>query len=69
MTQPYSNDLRERVAAPVAAGQSCRVVEPHRTFTVERIDQTSHLTLHRLEDELAARCDRLPQCHLAIHAP
>lgn len=92
MTRPYSNDLRERVVAAVAAGQSCRTVadrfdiavssvakwsqryratgsvspgkmgghrrrilEPHRAFIVERIEQTSHLTLHRLKDELAAR--------------
>ena len=92
MVRPYSNDLRERVVAAVAAGQSCRVtaerfdiavssvvkwsqryratgsvapgkmgghrrriLEPHRAFIVERIAQTSHLTLHRLKDELAAR--------------
>ena len=30
------------------------ILEPHRTFIVERIEQTSHLTLHRLKDELAA---------------
>jgi transposase len=92
MVRPYSNDLRERVVAAVAAGQSCRVaadrfdiavssvvkwsqrfratgsvapgkmgghrrpvLEPHRAFIFERIEQTSHLTLHRLKDELAAR--------------
>ncbi len=91
MTRPYSNDLRERVVAAVAAGQSCRIVaerfdiavssvvkwsqryratgsvspgkmgghrrrmlEPHRAFILEQIEQTSHLTLHRLKDELAA---------------
>src|SRR3546814_17071982 len=26
MTRPYSNDLRERVVAALAAGESCRVV-------------------------------------------
>jgi transposase len=92
MARPLSNDLRERVVAAVAAGDSCRavaarfgvavssvvkwsqrrrqtgsvspgkmgghckpVLEPHRDFIVERIEQTSHLTLHRLKDELAAR--------------
>jgi putative transposase len=30
-------------------------LDPHRAFIVERIEQTSHLTLHRLKDELAAR--------------
>jgi len=92
MTRPYSNDLRERAVAAMAAGQSCRAVakrfgvavstvvkwhqryratgsvapgkvgghcrpllEPHRAFIVERIEQTPHLTLHGLKDELAAR--------------
>ena len=30
-------------------------LEPHRDFIVERIARTSHLTLHGLKDELAAR--------------
>jgi len=92
MARPLSNDLRERVVAAVAAGDSCRavaarfgvavssvvkwsqrrrrtgsvspgkmgghckpVLQPHRDFIVERIEQTSHLTLHGLKDELAAR--------------
>lgn len=92
MTRPLSNDLRERVVAAVAAGESCRsvavrfgvavssvvkwsqrhratgsvvpgkmgghrkrVLEPHHAFIVERINQTSHLTLHGLKEELAAR--------------
>ena len=92
MTRPLSNDLRERVVAAAAAGESCRSVaarfgvsvssvvkwsqrqratgsvapakmggyrkptlEPHRAFIVERIAQTSHLTLHGLKDELGAR--------------
>src|SRR4029079_14924654 len=36
-------------------GHRRRVLEPHRAFIVEPIEQTSHLTLHRLKDELAAR--------------
>jgi transposase len=92
MARPLSNDLRERVVAAVAAGDSCRavaarfgvavssvvkwsqrrrrtgsvspgkmgghckpVLQPHRDFIVERIEQPSHLTLHGLKDELAAR--------------
>ena len=31
------------------------VLDPHRDFIVERIRQTSHLTLHDLKDELATR--------------
>jgi transposase len=31
------------------------VLEPHRAFIVRRIEQTSHLTLHGLKDELARR--------------
>jgi putative transposase len=86
MTRPLSNDLRKRVVAAVAGGESCRLVasrfgvavssvvkwsqryratgsvapgkmgghrkrvlEPHRTFIMERIKQTPHLTLHRLK--------------------
>lgn len=92
MTRPLSNDLRKRVVAAVAGGESCRsvasrfgvavssvvkwsqryratgsvapgkmgghrkrVLEPHRAFIMERIEQTPHLTLHRLKDELVAR--------------
>jgi transposase len=36
-------------------GHRKRVLEPHRAFIVERINQTSELTLHRLKDELDAR--------------
>ena len=36
-------------------GHRKRVLEPHRAFIVERIDQTPHLTLHGLKAELAAR--------------
>lgn len=31
------------------------VLEPHRAFIVERINQMPYLTLHGLKDELAAR--------------
>jgi putative transposase len=31
------------------------LLEPHRAFIAERIEQTPHLTLHGLKDELAAR--------------
>jgi transposase len=92
MTRPLSNDLRERVVAAVARGESCRAVSsrfgvavssvvkwsqryratgsvapgkmgghrkpvltPHRSFILERISQTPHLTLHGLKAELAAR--------------
>ena len=50
---------RHRVTGSVAPGKMGghrkRVLEPHRTFIVERIAQTPHLTLHGLKDELAAR--------------
>ena len=36
-------------------GHRKRVLEPHRDFIVERINQTPHLTLHGLKDELSAR--------------
>jgi hypothetical protein len=31
------------------------VLAPHRAFIMERLGQTPHLTLHALNDELAAR--------------
>ena len=31
------------------------VLDPHRAFIVKRLDQTPHLTLHALKDELAER--------------
>lgn len=50
---------RHRATGSVAPGQMGghrkRVLEPHRDFIIERINQTPHLTLHRLKDELAAR--------------
>ena len=50
---------RHRATGSVAPGKMGghrrRVLEPHRAFIVERINETSNLTLHRLKDELAAR--------------
>ena len=43
------------VAPDKMGGYRKRILEPHRAFIVERINQTPHLTLHRLKDELAAR--------------
>jgi transposase len=91
MARPLSNDLRERVVAATATGESCRAVaqrfgvavstvvkwsqrhratgsvapgkmgghrkptlDAHKDFIVERIEQTPHLTLHGLKDELLA---------------
>ena len=92
MTRALSNDLRERVVAALATGESCRSVaerfsvavssvvkwsqryratgsvapgkmgghrkrllEPYRSFIVERLRETPHLTLHGLAAELATR--------------
>ena len=43
------------VAPGKMGGHRKPVLEPHRAFIVERIEQTSHLTLHGLKAELAAR--------------
>lgn len=43
------------VAPGKMGGHRKRVLEPHRAFIVERINQASHLTLHGLKAELAAR--------------
>ena len=43
------------VAPGKMGGHRKRVLEPHRDFIVDRINQTPHLTLHGLKDELAAR--------------
>ena len=43
------------VAPGKVGGHRKRVLEPHRAFIVERINQTPHLSLHGLKDELAAR--------------
>lgn len=43
------------VAPGKMGGHRKRVLEPHRAFIVDRINQTPHLTLHGLKAELAAR--------------
>jgi putative transposase len=43
------------VAPGKMGGHRKRILEPHRAFIVERLNQTSHLTLHGLKAELAAR--------------
>ena len=43
------------VAPGKMGGHRKPVLEPHRTFIVTRLEQTAHLTLHGLKDELAAR--------------
>jgi transposase len=43
------------VAPAMMGGHRKSALEPHRNFIVERINQTPHLTLHGLKEELAAR--------------
>jgi transposase len=43
------------VAPDQMGGHRKRVLEPHRAFIKERINQTPHLTVHGLKDELVAR--------------
>ncbi len=43
------------VAPGKMGGHRKRLLEPHRAFIVERINQTSHLTRHGLKEELGAR--------------
>ena len=43
------------VAPGKMGGHRRRVLEPHRAFIGERLEQTPHLTLRGLKDELAAR--------------
>jgi putative transposase len=43
------------VAPDRMGGHRKRLLDPHRTFIMQRIRQTPHLTLHALKDELAAR--------------
>jgi len=38
----------------IGGHRKCALI-PHRAFIVSRIEQTPHLTLHGLKDELAAR--------------
>lgn len=53
----WSQRYRETgsVAPGKMGGHRKRVLDPHRDFIIERINQTPHLTLHGLKDELAAR--------------
>ena len=53
----WSQRLRETgsVAPAQMGGYRRRILEPHRAFIAERINQTPHVTLHGLKDELAAR--------------
>jgi len=43
------------VAPGKMGGHRTSVLDAHRAFVAERIEQTPHLTLHGLKDELAAR--------------
>lgn len=43
------------VAPGKMGGHRKRLLDPYREFIVERINQTPHLTLHGLKDELASR--------------
>jgi putative transposase len=43
------------VAPGKMGGHRRPVLEPHRTFIMERLSQTPHLTLHGLKNELVAR--------------
>lgn len=43
------------VAPDKMGGHRKRVLEPHRAFITERLNQTPHLSLHGLKAELAAR--------------
>ena len=43
------------VAPSQIGGHRRPILEPHRDFIVDQISRTSHLTLHRLKDALAAR--------------
>lgn len=50
---------RHRVTGSVRPGKMGghrkRILEPHRDFIIERLNQNSHLTLHGLKAELASR--------------
>jgi len=43
------------VAPGKMGGHRKRLLEPHRAFLIKRLNQTPHLTLCALKDELAAR--------------
>jgi transposase len=57
------------VAPGKMGGHRKRILEPHRSFIVERINQTSHLTLHGLKDELAARGVGVARHGMDVPAP
>lgn len=62
----WSQRYRETgsVAPGKMGGHRKSVLEPHRAFILKRIQQTSHLTLHGLKDELVAR--RVKVSHNAV---
>ena len=43
------------VAPGKMGGHRRRILAPHRAYIAQRVNETPHLTLHRLQDELAAR--------------
>ena len=60
MSSNVSSEQVENVSCPDGptgqdGGHRKRVLESHRAFIVELINQTSHLTLHGLKAELAGR--------------
>ena len=65
--------LRQRRTGSVApakmGGRRKPVLEPHRSFIVDRLEQTPHLTLHRLKVSVA-RGESVAHCGVtAIGAP
>jgi len=55
------------VAPGKMGGHRKRVLEPYRTFIAERINQTPHLSLHALKEELAARGgEGIPRYRVAV---
>ena len=43
------------VAPGKMGGHRKPILDPHRTFIMEQLERTPHLTLHGLKDQLAAR--------------
>jgi putative transposase len=52
------------VAPGKVGGHRKRLLEPYRDFIVARVNETPHLTLHGLKDELAAL--GMPVSHNAV---
>lgn len=52
----WSQRFREtgKVAPGKMGGHRPFLLEPHRDFIIERITQSSHMTLHQLKEELVA---------------